>query len=156
MANFDDIAGWQEELRELKKTNAFLEGWKIGPMGLKTCSIPISNVYEFIELILGNGDLNDCITKINRWFNEQPDRISMGDDDPEQPTYPYDASAMLGEFEIWYCLKSNIGPYPDVFNAAISICEGVNLGIFSSPRDENSKNRLKKINTVVEKIDWEN
>ena len=153
MADFDDISGWRDEFDEFIRNGTY-DCWNQGDED--GCSIrkpiPISNVYQCMELVLKYDDLKDCIMRINDWYREDPERTCIADDDDENKTFPYDANGVLIRFYSWYCITAGIGPNSDVFGEVDRICKAVEVGYFPSLKSQKIKDHLKE--SCNRDIDW--
>ena len=82
-----DITGWREELDELRQSDAYVVGWADNEFGEVWKPVPISKIHEFAELVLSNEELRHCLSEVNKWYQEDPERTCIADD--INKTYPY-------------------------------------------------------------------
>ena len=156
MADFDDITGFDAEIRafydseEGKKKWLDEEGYSV-----VTRPIPISKVYQYIDLVFKHDELRAAAQKVTDWYAKYPDRHCIDDDDPENPTFPHKDQGLVKWFGQWFCMKSEIGPNSEVFSAAIHVCVSILIGRSQTAQDERITTYLKRCNRPNKtNIDW--
>ena len=130
MSEHIDITGWREELDELRQSDAYVIGWADNEFGEVWKPVPISKVHEFAELVLSNEELRHCLTEVNKWYQEDPERTCIADD--ENNTYPISADSKVYEFYEWFLLKNGLGPNSEVGRTGFMTCLAVESGFFNS------------------------
>ncbi|MEP3629671.1 MAG: hypothetical protein ABJN04_06690 [Hyphomicrobiales bacterium] len=153
MADFDDITGWEEELRELKQTDrwkkqeeraVFPPGAENRPAYLYMPKLRLSEVKCLAELLLGQEHLHNIFHTIqvkSEAVNRNPD---LSDQHPDYPPRPEQEMGLLLDITTWYALKEDMPINNGALAAAVSCALGIANSKWTDANDPKLLTHLKK------------
>lgn len=131
MASLDDITGWREELSVYHESDFYKEKSRIYIYEMPP-KIPLSAIYEYVDLVLKNCEIKDAVIRIRKWYETQTDEIINYDNNPDYPNW--DAKT-IRDFASWFIMKRSLPSNHEAFRFAHHLAGDILMGDCSFVRN---------------------